>query len=183
MSIKLLSLDNSDINDEQLKNELIPFVNNTLLELYKIKKNMDDYEDMDMFTKMELMDNFKLIVDILRIYKNPGILSQINEYQKNNKNIEFNKDKNKDKSKNQSNGFGDFWNYDFGNKESSKSPSSESADSDEVDSVISEIDYDQDKFTNMINTANSQLYEKSTLRQLLTIERFYKCGLVDSDAE
>ena len=187
MSIKLLSLNDSDINEDELKSDLIPFVNDILLELYKIKKDMDDYKNMDMITKMELLYKFKLIVDIFRIYKNPEIISHINEYQK-DKNKENN---NNNQSRGFGNLFGDYWNFGSNDKSSdktsdkisAKSISSESIDSDDIDSVVSEASYDQDKFNNMIDNANYQIYAKSTLRQILTIERFYKCGVADSDTE
>ena len=81
MTLKFLSLEKSDLSNDTIIKELIPLVSTYLLEFYSIKKQIIDTKDVP----PEVLEKFKLLVDIIKIYKDPNLLKFIkNSYTENN---------------------------------------------------------------------------------------------------
>lgn len=190
MNVNFLSLDPSDLPTAKVTNELIPMVNTYLLEFYFVKKQIDDHS-LDPETRKMIMAKFKLIVDIIEIYKEPNILKTIKEYQEEKerekiRGIEMEKkrqemlQRDRDRAKEDSgvfgSMFGDFWN-------NRGTGFVDDSSDDDIKSDVSEDEFHQDKFTEMLDKAHDDLYKKSTLQQSISVERRYQCGLEDGETQ
>jgi len=76
------SLTSSDIPQAQIDHELIPKVSKCLLELYNIKKSIleqNNKPNQEQEQKEEIMNNFKLLMDLIEIYENKEVIGLIKD--------------------------------------------------------------------------------------------------------
>lgn len=111
-----LSLDTADIPLDRIINEYIPDVNTFIYELYNLKKQIEDGT-----TRRTSMDKFKLLIDLIQIYRRPDILKtfkelheeklrKIEEDKKRDEFMEFHRQRIASiQSQRQTEQFGDFW--------------------------------------------------------------------------
>jgi hypothetical protein len=190
-----ISLDQTDIPLERIIKEYIPSVNNFLYELYQIKKLVEDDS-----TRESAMGKFKLLIDLIAIYKNPEILKSFKEYQDEKERekerirlqrIEDDKRREgflrfqRERESQRGPMFGDFWSSAgspgnvFGSNVRRSSVSSDK--STDVKSDITEDDMDQEKFNDAINRAYVDILAKSTLQRLVEVKRGYSYITVVDD--
>lgn len=88
MNINFLSLDPSELPAIKISSELSPMINMHLLEFYSITKKMNDLSSdaLDAEEKKTIKEKFKLLVDLIQIYKNPNLLKLIKECQEEEEN-------------------------------------------------------------------------------------------------
>lgn len=184
MNVNFLCLDPQDVAPARITSELIPMVNAYLLEFYNIKKQMQD-ETLDPEIKKQITQKFKLIVDLIEIYKNPSLLKLIKDMQEEKERerlrvVEMERkrqemlqiQREREQARNSSGLFDDFWNL--------RSIIDDSTD-DDINSNVSEDDFHQDKYMDMLKKAHDSIYTNSTLQHNFTIHRRYHCGFEDSD--
>lgn len=193
MNVNFLSLDPAELPAAKITSELIPMVNTYLLEFYSVKKQMDD-PSLDPETRKTATTKFKLIVDLIEIYKDPNILKTIKEYQeekerdrlraiemekKRQEMLQRERDRARDDSGMFGGMFGDFWNSRTGGTGGFADDSSD----DDIKSDVSEDEFHQDKFTDMLDKAHEEIYTRSTLQQNINVDRRYQCGLEESEGQ
>ena len=190
-NMQFLSLDNEELSPEKIVNEYLPLLNIHLLEINDIRKKIRDNSSQNTNSadpeKIILNQKFKLIIDLISIYKDPKILSLIKEYQdekekerireeemeKTRKEIMQLRQQNTNNTNDDFFGFGNFW----GNSNDKYS------EDDEILSEVSEDEFDQDKVTNMLNTEYANINLNSMLATTYNITKRNYCEFetVDED--
>ena len=181
IDINFLSFDDNELSEAKITNEYIPLINNYLLEVYNIKKKIQE-KSLDQISnlpeKVILMQNFKMVVDLISIYREPKILLLIKEYKE-----EKEKEKRREVEMEQlrremllkrqqenntfeNNLFGNFWNLQTNNY----------SDDEEILSDVSEDELDRDKVENMLNTEYANINTNSMLKNTYNIEKRNYCG-------
>jgi hypothetical protein len=179
IDINFISLDTTELSEAKIINEYIPLINNYLLEVYNIKKKIQEKQseqNSNPTEKLTLMRNFKMIVDLISIYREPKILSLINEYKEEKEKeklrvVEMEQLRKEMLLKRQqentfdNNLFGNFWNQQNNNF----------SDDEDILSDVSEEDLDKDKVSNMLNDEYTKINTNSMLRKTYNIEKRNYC--------
>ena len=194
MNINFLSQDLQDPSATKVTDDLIPMVSAYLLEFYLVRKQMDD-QTLDADTKKTVMAKFKLIVDIIGIYKDPNILKTIKDYHEEKEReklhmieIEENIQRERNYTRSDCMTFGDFLNnrrtmlangFELANE---GAMDQDAMNQDAMDQDAIEHDaQEHNKFMEVLNKAHDDIYKNSTLRKNIGIERSYRACFDDDD--
>ncbi|VBB18425.1 hypothetical protein YASMINEVIRUS_888 [Yasminevirus sp. GU-2018] len=77
--VEFLSFDDKEIPEAKMRTELFPIVNNFILEMHNLKKTLQD-KNVDPVSKPDLVKKFKLLIDVISIYRDPSLLTLIKQY-------------------------------------------------------------------------------------------------------
>ena len=183
MNINFLTLDPLDPSVTKVTDELIPMVSAYLLEFYLVRKQMDD-QTLDADTKKTVMAKFKLIVDIIGIYKDPNILKTIKDYHEEKEReklhmieIEENIQRERNYTRSDRMTFSDFLSNRHTILANDGAQDQDAQDQDARDQDARE----HNKFIEVLNKAHDDIYKNSTLRNNIGIERFYRACFDDDD--
>jgi hypothetical protein len=193
MNVNFLSLDPSDIPHTKIINEIIPSVSVYLLD---IRKQIID-PTLDPAVRSTILMKFKIIVDLVEIYKDPGLLKLIKDYQLEKERetqrqlfaMELEKKRKEQKNNQNNNSSNDtiFGNL-LGNSENettidigSFNRTADTSD-DDINSELSEEDLQQTEVSEMLDSAYDGISKNSTLRKNINVTRRYMCYLQEEDS-
>jgi hypothetical protein len=172
MDVKFLSLDPSDIPERVLLSELLPDVNKFMVEFYNIRTDV-----VFPSKRSSVIEKFKLLVDIIEIYKRPELLKVLRDNVAKNSKEELDKENERkrqefmkqqiDSQFNQNNMFRNM----FGNNQNNIRPESDNESDNESD--ISDDELDQDRFVEMLNSSYDNIKKNSALKKIGKLTRKY----------
>ncbi len=206
MNLNLLCLDSNDISDDKIVNEYIPLIIDFLFEIYDVRQKIQCTEK-----KEEVLAKFKLIIDMISIYKYPDISNLLKNFQ--NYEIQKNKDEKQrletlkireirkqeyfrrrekelnDKKLNNLSTLSEvkssgctLFDADINAEVIAESSSSSSSSSeDKMNSDISEDEYKQNEVSNMLDQSYEYIKNKGILKQKYFTERTYTHVLDNTD--
>jgi hypothetical protein len=175
MSVKFLSLDSNDIEDTKI-NELVSMINIFIMECYTTKKQI-----LDPGQKHASLKKFKLLVDIIEVYKNPNFIKIINDFneeeEREKKRKEFlQRQRNNAKQFNPSNIFANYWNHDNTSRDDSSDDEQNRTDIEEDESLQTDV-------SNMLDESYGVINNHSMLQKIVEVTRHYKCKLLDPTSD
>jgi hypothetical protein len=172
MNSQFLSLMDGDIPDDKIANDMIPKINEFILEMNDVRKKI-----FDPALKKQLLGKLKLIIDVIEIYKDENLIKLIKEFkeeqeQKKRKLELINKNMEIENRNNNLSLFNMFNN----NKDSS-------SDEEDRKSNISMDEFNQDVYDQMLDDAYDNIEKRSMLISRISVKRKYMTQIEDNVSE
>lgn len=164
MDRQFLSLSDKDIPDDKIKNEMIPKINVFIKDIYNIKKDVVKSKE----DKAKNLQKFKLVMDVIELFQDPNLLKFVKEFKEEQererkRQEELKKRRESMTTYNSHSIFDNFLNF---NAESSSDESERRSD-------ISEDEFEQDGFREMLDREYANIDTHSVLKQRIGITRVY----------
>jgi hypothetical protein len=191
LTLQFFSLTEENIPQERINAEIIPVINNMILEMCAVKKKIKAGKFDDANDESDTIIKMKVIFDLCAIYKNPMHIRMIKEAQEAQEERErLEKQKNEAEIRRRENmrtfdsatNLLDFWNS--GNKFSQFNKDKESES--DVDSKLSDIsdnELDNEEIDRMIDKSYTSIKKNSTVYRMTCVQRFNNSYLDPSDDE
>lgn len=202
LDVNFLSFDNAELSEAKIINEYMPILNNYILEIYNIKKEIQSQLNIpNQSLNPDLMRKLKLIVDVVSIYNEPKILSMIKDYKDEKENEKLREEEmekirqellKKRDYEHQNTRYNTSYNTNFsdslfGHRLPSvghRLPSVGSfwnndkfSEEEAILSDISEDDLDSDKVVHMLNEEYANIATNSILKKIYNTERHNYCQI------
>lgn len=168
MDLNFLTLDNTPISKLKYNTEYDSKIKEFLMDIYNLRLNIKK-NGYDIVEKNKaMMDKLKLTIDVMNIYNNKDILRLAKEYNDEKKKEEEMKENLRNQRDNNN-----FNTFDFLNTNWSSFNSSSSDEDEKLDSDISEDEYEQENYLDMLDKSYKNIENKSTIQKILIIKREY----------